>query len=306
MIFLSKSLLGSNVNAVPLTPTSIDNMTYVKLSNGIYDCLYITNNVITEMSITCLKEFDFDTILHADFNNNTNAGNVDWNLNTVSHIIIKRRDKTKFKWMTIAVKEINKLEDFFIAMNDCMGASGVEYEYAIVPVLHGNEGIYYTTAVESFFDSMFLVEKDTIIGTPITDGFCDTTRRVPSSVNETINNRFPTYIRNTRANYDKGSCKGNFMEFKEEECDFDTDDKTRVPYQLRTMDFIADGLPKILKLPDGRIWLIEVINDPTDTADQQYNIRYISFEWAQIGNHESEKDLYYSGLSDVDESWWNT
>lgn len=305
MLFLSKRILGSDTTTIPLTPTSIDNMTYVKLSNGIYDCLYITNNVIDEVSVSCKKEFDFDTILHADFNNNTNAGNVDWSLDTVSEIIIKRRKKSDFKWMTIAVKEVNKLEDFFISKNDYTNASNVEYEYAIVPILNSGEGLYYTTFVESKFNSMFLVEKDTMIGTPITDGFCDTTRRIPSSLTETINNQYPTYVRNTKANYDKGTCKGNFLEMEEDECNFDTDDKTRVPYQLRAMDFVADGMPKILKLPDGRIWLIEVTGDPTDTADQKYNIRYINFEWAQIGNHESEKDLYYSGLSDIDEKWWD-
>ncbi len=48
-----------------------------------------------------------------------------------------------------------------------------------------------------------------------------------------------------------------------------------------------------------------VTGDPTDTANGTYNNRDISFEWTEIGNYESERDLYNTNLSDVEEEWWN-
>lgn len=71
------------------------------------------------------------------------------------------------------------------------------------------------------------------------------------------------------------------------------------------MDFLCDSVPKILKLPDGRKWLIQVTPNPTDTAEENYNNRYINFTWVEIGDMDSEEDLYYLGLSDVSPEWWN-
>ena len=137
-MFFLNNILGATKDTIPLTPTHLNNLTYIKLSNGLYDCLYITKETNSEPSMDCPREWDFDTIFHADFNNSTNAGNVDWNLDSVSHLIVKRRDTSKFQWITIAVKEIHALEDFSdgIKGNDYTNASHVEYEYAIVPVLH--------------------------------------------------------------------------------------------------------------------------------------------------------------------------
>ena len=98
------------------------------------------------------------------------------------------------------------------------------------------------------------------------------------------------------------------MPLDEESCEFayDSDqDYERIKYQRDFMDYICDSVPKILKLPDGRLWLIQVTPGPADTANQQYNDREISWSWVEIGNVNSEEDLYYLGFSDVTEEWWN-
>lgn len=307
MFFIGNNILGADVNTLPLTPTSVKNMTYIVLQNGLFDCLYITKETQSEPTMDCPDEWDFDTIFHADFNNSTSAGNVNWNLNTVSHILIKRRDDVNNRWITIAVKEIKTLEDFTsgIVANDYFNASNTQYEYALLSTLYGTESEYYTTFVDSTFDSIFFAEKNNIVGSPATDGFCDTSRVVPSSTAVTILNRYPTYIRNTKANYDKGSFKGKFMYLDEETCEFEMEDGERIKFQRRVIDFLSDGMPKLLKHFDGRIWLIQITSDISDTADSTYNNRDISFEWVEIGNYSSEEHLYKSNLSDVTEEWWN-
>lgn len=307
MFFIGNNILGADVNTLPLTPTSVKNMTYIVLQNGLFDCLYITKETQSEPTMDCPDEWDFDTIFHADFNNSTSAGNVNWNLNTVSHILIKRRDDVNNRWITIAVKEIKTLEDFTsgIVANDYFNASNTQYEYALLSTLYGTESEYYTTFVDSTFDSIFFAEKNNIVGSPASDGFCDTARVFPSSTNVTILNRYPTYIRNTKANYDKGSFKGTFLYLDEETCEFEMEDGERVKFQRKVIDFLSDGMPKLLKHFDGRIWLIQITSDISDTADSTYNNRDISFEWVEIGNYSSEEHLYKSNLSDVTEEWWN-
>jgi len=70
------------------------------------------------------------------------------------------------------------------------------------------------------------------------------------------------------------------------------------------MDFISDGIPKILKLPNGRLWLVQIAPSPSDTAGQSYNDREISWSWTEVGSVDSEEDLYYLGFSEVDPEWW--
>ena len=148
--------------------------------------------------------WDFDTILWAKFNNTTNAGNVDWSLETTSHIVLKSRTEGNFKWKTLIVKPIHELEDFEINYPDYFIASGQPVEYAIVPVFYGCEGTYSITSVTSKFSKMFIIEDEIVWGTEITDGYCDTTRNIPSSNVELLDRKYPIFIRNTIANYDTG------------------------------------------------------------------------------------------------------
>ena len=117
-------------------------------------------------------------------------------------------------------------------------------------------------------------------------------------------------MRNGLANYDTGECSGNFVPVEEDnKCiqpDFSKDgDYARVQYQKKVMDFIAKNCPGILKMPDGRTWIIQVTPSPSDSAQDTYNNRNISFSWVEIGDVNSEADLYYLGMSDVSPEWWS-
>ncbi len=306
-------LCGSNfvggAFACALTPTGIENINYIELKNGIYDDLYISKATDFVLTNQCPQEWDFDTILWAKFNHNTSAGNVDWNLETTSHIILKSRTQGHFAWKTIAVREVNSLEDFMINYPDYFVASGQPVEYAIVPVLYGCEGIYAKTSATASFTKMFLIEGNTVWGTDLTDGLCDTTRNLPSSTVTLLNRKYPIFVRNTLANYDTGNCSGAFVPFADEEnCELaytKEHDYERIRYQREFMDYICDGIPKILKLPDGRLWLIQITPNPADTANQTYNNREISWSWVEVGDIDSEEDLYYLGFSNVGPEWWS-
>lgn len=308
-MFICGSNFVGGALACAVTPTDIKNINYVELKNGIYDDLYITKDTEFELSNKCPEEWTFDTALWAKFNDDTYAGNIDWNLETTSHILLKRRSEGEFKWKTIVVKEIHTIDDFVINYPDYFVASGQTVEYAVVNVLHGSEGNYAITRITPRFDKMFLIEDGTVWGTEITDGYCNTTRNIPSSTVELLNSRYPVFIRNTAANYDTGSCTGSFVPLIDEEgCEpaYDAQyDYQRIRYQREFMDFICDGVPKILKLPDGRMWIIQVTPSPADNAVQNYNDREISWTWVEIGDANSEEDLYYLGLSDVSQKWWN-
>lgn len=308
MFLCGSSFVGGHL-ACAITPTGIENINYIELANGLYDDLFVTKATDFEVSNTIQNDWDYDTLLYAKFNNDTNASNVNWNLDTVSHIILKSRRKGSFKWTTLKTKEVYNINDFVINYSDYFIASGEPTEYAIVPVLYGAEGSYAISSITPVFNKMFIIEGEKVWGTEITDGFCDTTRNIPSSTIELLNNKYPIFVRNTIANYDTGTCTGSFVPLvNENSCELSFEQKydyQRTSYQREFMDFISDGIPKILKLPDGRMWIIQVTPNPTDNADQVYNNRKITFSWVEVGDVNSEEDLYYLGLSDVTPEWWN-
>ena len=306
-MFICGSNFVGGALACAITPTGIDNINYVKLKNGIYDDLYITRNTEFEMTDQVPQQWDFDTVLWAKFNGNTHAGNIDWDLETTSHIILKSRVEGQFRWKTLVVKEINTFDDFVINYPDYFVASGQPVEYAVVNILYGAEGTYAVTSVTSKFTKTFLIEDETVWGTEITDGFCDTTRNIPSSVVPLLNKKYPIFVRNSMANYDTGTLNSSFVPIEDCEPLYGVEyDYWRTKYQKQFMDFVCDGVPKCLKLPDGRLWIIQVTTNPTDTANQVYNNREIVFPWVEVGDVNSEEDLYYLGLSNVEQQWWNT
>ena len=57
MIFLG-DLLSGNVMSVPCTPTDVNNITKLELSNGLYDDLRITHNVTEELESEVNQDWD--------------------------------------------------------------------------------------------------------------------------------------------------------------------------------------------------------------------------------------------------------
>ena len=310
MFVCGKNYVGGK-NACAFTPTSVNKITKVDLMNGIYDYLFLTQDTTLDINNELQEDWDWNTLLYAKFNNNTNAGNIDKALEETTHIVIKSRKVGDFEWQTLAVKEVNSIEDFNIYFNDYFVPSMQPTQYAIVHSYYGIERTYSVVTVTPEFNMMFLIKGDEVYGTYMTDGTCNTTRNIPSSNVETLNNKYPTFVRNGKANYDTGECNGCFMPVENEDgqctqANFSQDgDYARIQFQKKVMDFIALNKPGILKMPDGRMWIVQVTPNPTDTAEDTYNFRSISFSWVEIGDATSESDLYYLGLTDVSPEWWS-
>ena len=69
MFICGNSLIGGS-NACCLSPTGVSDITYVELSNGLYDTLYITKDINLDADSQYPTDWDFDTILYAKFNLN--------------------------------------------------------------------------------------------------------------------------------------------------------------------------------------------------------------------------------------------
>lgn len=308
MIFFG-SFLSGDIMSVTCTPTDIDNINKIELSNGIYDELFATNDVESELTETIQQEWDFNTILHATFDGNSMAGNINWSIKTVSDIAIKRRKVGEFDWLTLETKKVDSFDDFSIVGTDKTAAPNFEYEYVVIPVLNGIEGNYSSASpLKVVSNSLVVLDKDEIWATVVTDGYCDEVTNVPNSVITTMNDIYPTIISNTSANYKTINVNCQFFPANENGC-LNSSDATD-PAQITAnnnafMRFLNNKKPKILKNIDGRIWLVYVTTPPTNSADNNYLLRKITFGCTEIGDVNSEEDLYYAGLITSTEEWWN-
>lgn len=306
MMFFGDFFCGNEMS-IPCTPTDINNITKVEISDAWYDDLRITKNIEEELSYAINQDWDWDTILHAKFDSTTSAGNVIWTFDTVSHLLIKRKKVDDFKWITLEVRKVENIDDFNLRNIDKTAIPNFKYQYAAVPIKNGVEGFYSTCEVDVKSNCLVILDRDSIWTTNITDNFLDNTSIVPSSKLKTMFGEYPTIIRNSDANYEEISINCSFFPTDEDGCTiiFD-DDKKRIEYNKKAKMFLRNGNFKILKGMSGESWLVDINTPPTDSADGYYKNRKISFGAVEIGNVENEEDLWEANLIDesVTEEYW--
>ena len=141
----------ADINCLDPVPTAINNITSTKLENGIYDRWYLTSDTSEPYPTTIPDQWDYDTIMDADFNGNISAGNVEFTLDEITGFKIKRREVGTFDWITLVELPVATLEDLHLSFNDNLNANFKNYEYALVPVVNDIEGDYITNTVLSRF-----------------------------------------------------------------------------------------------------------------------------------------------------------
>ena len=273
----------------------IRNLNSITLDNGIYDDLFITKNYNMEIT-NSNKEWDFDTVLHAMFNGNLLAGNIEFALNTISSIRIKQREKGKFDWITIYDIPINSIEDldFVRTYKYCKG--NTNYEFAVVPVLNNTiEGNMSVVECESKFTGAYLMERDASIQMVV--NFESSQQRNHSSTTiQTLGRQRPYYITNGMSNYESGSINVVFIQF--DNCEPNT--KTGSKYRKNIYDMLTNKKPKILKFDDGRTYIVGITEAISQTSD--IDIPVTTINWTEIADIDSEEDLYENDFLDWGEN----
>lgn len=306
MLFLGMSFFGDGT-ATKTYPVDVDNVNYIELVNGLYDDLYISKDL---NSYDISSEWNSNTSLHAAFDNNTIAGNMKWYVDTIKEILIKRVDKNNH-WTTIYDQTIETVDDFYITYKDYLFNSNTDYRYAIVPITHDNvEGGYiYATDKDTGedyinveFKGITIIGKDKKYTAYMELSDINTTRNQKVGIIEMMYNPKPKIFINSEVNYDSGNTSGFFAKM-DENCDIDIINSYR--YQQEIIDFLTDGEPKLLKGWDGINRIIMVTGKPTITSSGDNYIRIISFDWVEVGDAQSEKDLYKNNLSEVTEEYWS-
>jgi len=299
MIFLGSVFCSDGKSLLP--PALINKpLITLQVFDGTYNQIFLSTD--TNVTVANLDDaWTLDTKMNATFENNLDAGNSGFSLHNTDHVVVRRREKGTLNWTVIYVKEIKTVDDFKIHLIDKYARSGVEYEYSVSSFINGMENSYVIENVYSEFDGYYITDKDCLYGTIYNIDGCDTTRNVSNQVVQMLNSKYMKVVSNSDINSDTGSITGAFIKIDESG---ESNSIEGIDYRNVVKDRLANKKPLILKIHDGRIWMIRVSGNISDIMDGHRDLRNITFEWCEIGDVNDMRTLYMNGFSDVDSRWW--
>lgn len=294
-MFLGKTFAASSSALVsPLQDTNT--VQSITIANGIFDELYVSAEIIPMSGFDGIisKFWDFATRLHALFNGNLLAGNIQFATESVEKIRIKKRTRHDRNFQTIFEKEIEKPEDFSFKLMDYFEPVG-EIEYMYIAVVLGIENRTSINKIQSKFSSYFLCERDTSYPMCLDREFSKQLNQNVAVVN-TWGRKYPLIVKNGNIKYYNMSMSCTFVERK----DFEYNFENSWDYRNIIYDFLTNGNPKILKDNMGNIYMVAITGDAI-TEESDHPLHVISnFELTECGDAYYVGDLYDNNFIDTD------
>lgn len=298
MLFCSMAFCACKYS-MDYTMTISNNLNAVKIQDGIYDDLYIDNDATQnypENPPDIPADWQNTTILHAKFNGNLNAGSTDFVLSQIDGLIVKKQIAGSNQWQNIIYRPVSTAADCVFTELDKYVRSGVEYEYALVTTRNGKEGYMYPISITPEFEGIFIIEKDIMYHTVANVQMAVNKNRPNATIN-TIDNLYPYVVTNGQNNYHSGSTSAMFVRTYNN-CDYNWSFYDSWKYREDLMEFLCNGKPKVLKHFDGRMYLIGVVDTPSQNESVSNYYPTTTFSWVEIGDADDISDLYNNDLTD--------
>lgn len=301
MYFLGYNFF-SDKNAIDPNASYIPSTNGYQIENAIYDHLTVSSNGAEAYSTIPLVDWDRTTILNTNFNNNINAGNINYTTEDLAGVKIKRREKGTFAWLTIhdiALTDPNELD---FTRYDVMNQFGKTYEYAFVPYLtDGTECSYIIKEVYSEFDGVFVCSADSIAKFYGRVAYDSGEMVNPTGVFEPLGSKYPIVVSNAITQYYKGKLSGVAMSFNQlMRDDFNRIENTQYLDALKM--FLSDKKTKIIKDWNGNLWLVLVTSNVGIAYDSNVGMGLgtVDFSFTEIGDALSQEDLQNNGMVNVE------
>lgn len=291
MFFLGNTFCSSQ-KALDSTGINVS-ISDIKIQNGIIDSLFITKDIA--MNNDDLKEWNYNTLLYALFNNSTLAGNVDFSTSTVSSIRIKIKKHTDNKWENIMEIPINSNEDFNFNRYYSYCRGNTEYDFALVPVINQVEGNLDVNTVKSKFEGAYLIEKN-VMYHAFFNLKLEHHREHSATTVKTLGKKTPYYIKNGNVNYTSGTLQAIFIYVDKDSHKLDIENWQ---YRENIDDFLTNGKLKLLKTENGKMWMIGIVDSISQDISKHEQLPIHNITWEQIGDADDINDLYENDFIDV-------
>ena len=284
-------------NALDPAPTNINNITYARVQNGIFDHFNVTRDISFDYTSIIPADWDVNTVMDANFNGDTNAGNVDNLAANVTSVRIKRRIKGTFEWITLREIPISSPNDLSFIITDNLNAYNVEYEYAWVPMTNDVEGNYTIESILSQFQGVFICDVNNIFKLQAGVEYNNNDANQQVGVFQPYNRKYPVIVSNSLINYQTGTISSWVLP---EDCE---DSKSLDRFEITKekeaiLKFLTNKKPKIIKDTNGNNWLVYFTGNPSMSYNNNYGqgMVKVNAEWTEVGDPNDKTDLYENGL----------
>lgn len=260
----------------------------------VIDKLYIesgTEDDIATWDGSFPDKWGYNTLMRADFNNNLYAGSVDYSVDIVSEIRIKRRRKGDNLWKTIYIKNTETVDDFQFAYVDKLAAGNTDYEYMLVPLVMGEEGVAQILTVSSEFRDLYIIDREQTYHI-VLDAANNIQYNMETASQSTIGRKYPFVIKNGAAAYYSGTVTAIFIELVD--CEWDVENGAH--YRKLVDEFLGNGNVKILKDWLGNMWMVSIIDNISQDSSGGAKFPTHTFSWVECGGAEDIGDLYDNGF----------
>ena len=284
-------------NALDPTPTNINNITYARVQNGIFDHFNVTRDISFDYTSIIPADWDVNTVMDANFSGDTNAGNVDNLAANVTSVRIKRRIKGTFEWITVREIPISSPNDLSFIITDNLNAYNVEYEYAWVPMTNDVEGNYIIESIFSQFQGVFICDVNNIFKLQAGVEYNNNDANQQVGVFQPYNRKYPVIVSNSLINYQTGTISSWVLpEDFEDSKSLDRFEITKEKEAI--LKFLMNKKPKIIKDTNGNNWLVYFTGNPSMSYNNNYGqgMVKVNAEWTEVGDPNDKTDLYENGL----------
>ena len=284
-------------NALDPTPTNINNITYARVQNGIFDHFNVTRDISFDYTSIIPADWGVNTAMDANFNGDTNAGNVDNLAANVTSVRIKRRIKGTFEWITLREIPISSPNDLSFIITDNLNAYNVEYEYAWVPMTNDVEGNYTIESILSQFQGVFICDVNNIFKLQAGVEYNNNDANQQVGVFQPYNRKYPVIVSNSLINYQTGTISSWVLpEDFEDSKSLDRFEITKEKEAI--LKFLMNKKPKIIKDTNGNNWLVYFTGNPSMSYNNNYGqgMVKVNAEWTEVGDPNDKTDLYENGL----------
>ena len=275
-------------------------LTDLRLKDGTFDHLFLSSDF--EKAIENIQDdWEYSTKINADYSESMDGGNTGFSLKNTDTIIVKRRERGTMDWITVFTIPINRLEDFNFLKEYQFGESQTNYDFMIISSIGGIQNSYEIAECYSEFEGLCLADGKKFYRTIYNVEPVNITQNNNNSTLTLLNNTYPVVVSNDDTNYSSGTVSAVFL--KEDGSDFASGKKLN-DYRMELLHWLTNKKAKILKLDDGTVKMIRVVGNPSITDGGHPDLKNIVFDFAEIGSTDSEADLYYNALSDVEPNRW--
>lgn len=301
-MFLGLDILGDeqSLNNVKY----VSNLSSFSIKNGLFDKVFVSSDVNKFKNMD--YGWDSDVLVLATFDSKTlDGGNIGALGSKIQSMQLRRREVGDVNWTTLSAYQIPDTDNLNFSFVDYFARGrNTKYEYSVNYIMKdGTELPYISASVVSSFCGALITDGKTSYHVFLDPKITSTTRNRQSTVVTTLNNRYPYVFFGSNSNYDTGNFSGTIIKNDGGDYwDFDGSYK----YREEMKDWLTNGEPKILKIEDGREWLISVNGNVEEDESEHIDKVGISFDFVQIGDYNSTDDLSSNGLTAYNDMDYST